>query len=277
MNELPQLQKLVAPALATIALRTRIGEQGIRIEKDFEGTRINREKLEAYRSYFSFSDALPMSYLYLIAQRAQGVLMLHKDYTIPIPGTIHLSNYLEQLEAIDIEAPLDIKATLSVPYESEGSLKPSISIVFYQHGIPVALCDSGYLVKRKKRSKSGLKPKRVPDLYDSGQGEVKEWKLDKDVGKAYADISDDHNPIHKSVWAAKLVGFKRPIAHGWFTVSTAISDIGRNPRSIAVSFKRPLLVPATYLCYLDTLLLKGSRITVCQEDKTILTTIDVSY
>lgn len=65
----------------------------------------------------------------------------------------------------------------------------------------------------------------------------------------WANLSKDHNPIHTSSFAARLLGFKGRIAHGNHVVAKTISAIEGEISSsqgkwMEVEFKRPVFVPA---------------------------------
>ena len=47
----------------------------------------------------------------------------------------------------------------------------------------------------------------------------------RDVGRAYAEVSGDHNPIHTSRIGARLFGFPRPIAHGMWTQARCLAAL----------------------------------------------------
>jgi len=75
------------------------------------------------------------------------------------------------------------------------------------------------------------------------------WRLGADVGRRYAIVSGDRNPIHTSTLAAKAFGFPRRIAHGMYTAARALADVGPAARGEAffweVEFARPVLLPCT--------------------------------
>jgi acyl dehydratase len=67
------------------------------------------------------------------------------------------------------------------------------------------------------------------------------------VGVRYAAVSGDHNPIHTSRLAARLLGFPRPIAHGMWSKARCLASLeGRLPDAytVDVAFKLPILLPA---------------------------------
>lgn len=73
-----------------------------------------------------------------------------------------------------------------------------------------------------------------------------QWRLGDDLGRRYAAVSGDHNPIHLHAWSAKPFGFSRAIAHGMWTKARCLSSL-RLPDAFAadVRFKKPILLPGT--------------------------------
>jgi acyl dehydratase len=69
-----------------------------------------------------------------------------------------------------------------------------------------------------------------------------------DLGRRYASVSGDMNPIHMHWLSAKLLGFPSAIAHGMWTKARCLAALeGRLPETFTVeaSFKRPIVLPAT--------------------------------
>src|SRR5699024_9716609 len=76
------------------------------------------------------------------------------------------------------------------------------------------------------------------------------WRLAADVGRRYAAVAGDVNPIHMSALSAKAFGFPRAIAHGMYTASRAFTesrvDLSR-PLRWDVSFDAPVTLPGSVL------------------------------
>jgi hypothetical protein len=51
------------------------------------------------------------------------------------------------------------------------------------------------------------------------------WDLPGDLGRRYARIAGDRNPIHQWALTARLFGYSRPIMHGWWTLARALSAL----------------------------------------------------
>ena len=64
-------------------------------------------------------------------------------------------------------------------------------------------------------------------------------------------MSGDVNPIHHYAWTAKLFGFKRAIAHGWWTLARCLaemdvsSDTWPGALSVEARFLYPVSLPST--------------------------------
>jgi acyl dehydratase len=74
------------------------------------------------------------------------------------------------------------------------------------------------------------------------------WRVPDDIGRRYADVSGDHNPIHLHPLTARLFGFRRAIAHGMWSLARCLAYYeGRLPDAytVDVAFRTPILLPAT--------------------------------
>ena len=73
-----------------------------------------------------------------------------------------------------------------------------------------------------------------------------EWRLGGDLGRRYAAVSGDRNPIHMHSLTAKAFGFPRAIAHGMWTKARCLAALeSRLPDAfaVAVRFRKPILLP----------------------------------
>jgi acyl dehydratase len=93
------------------------------------------------------------------------------------------------------------------------------------------------------------KPKQEKS-FDSLAADVPagaEWKLPGDLGRRYAGVSGDRNPIHMHSLTAKPLGFPGAIAHGMWTKARALAQLeSKLPDSfeVEVRFRKPVLLPA---------------------------------
>jgi acyl dehydratase len=73
------------------------------------------------------------------------------------------------------------------------------------------------------------------------------WRLGADLGRRYARVSGDRNPIHLWKLSAKMLGFKRQIVHGMWSkarvcaaIEPALADA---PVCVRCEFKQPIFLP----------------------------------
>ena len=244
-NQLPQLSSMILPAFLTLRKRKNIAKEGIQIHKTFKDVEIQKRELDTFRNYFGFKTHIPLTYLYTIVQRAQAACMLDKQFSLPIPGMVHIENLLTKVAEFDINAPCDIDTLVFVEYKENSSLKPIFSVEISQNGNTIATCNSIYIIKRKSKKKKNKKKETAP------LSEVKHkasWKLNPQMGKEYASISGDKNPIHTSVIFAKMLGFRKRIMHGWYStcrIERYVEEHFNAPISeISVNFSAPVLLPS---------------------------------
>ena len=91
-------------------------------------------------------------------------------------------------------------------------------------------------------------PKTDPDVFTADRSTF--WALSGDLGRRYARIAGDRNPIHQYAWAAKLFGFKRHLIHGMWSLARAIGEMDDHvpdAGSIEMSFLRPIYLPGRVL------------------------------
>ncbi len=105
------------------------------------------------------------------------------------------------------------------------------------------------------------------------------WRLPSDLGRRYAAVSGDANPIHLNPLAAKAFGLPRTIAHGMWTHAHALAALQpRLPDSFGASvrFAKPVLLPST-VRFAATQTAAGftTQLTNTAADK-VLFTMDVS-
>ena len=83
------------------------------------------------------------------------------------------------------------------------------------------------------RSKSGARvagqPTAAERLPAPSVVPGQRWRLAPDLGRRYAAVSGDFNPIHLSPATSRLFGFRRPIIHGMWTHARALAGLGRVP------------------------------------------------
>jgi acyl dehydratase len=204
--------------------------------------RIDPNQLRRYRQALGFRDeGIPLTYYYLLAQRAHVATMLDDAFPFRLPGTVHTENTLRALAEPRHDAPLLLSTTVTIrPPTENGAVVAELDTVARQLGTAIFSCRSTYLVVRgQSRGKSGQR--RGQDTNDLPV--LTGWSLPRNTGRAYARISGDWNPIHLWTWSARLMGLKRPIIHGMHTLARACAELeqacGRRVLALEGRFRAP--------------------------------------
>ena len=214
--------------------------------------RIDLDHVRRYNAAFGFNgDAIALTFLYLLAQRAQLATMLACPIPFRIPGLIHVENRLAMQRPVVPDAPLAVTTNLQLPPPApNGALHCVLETRAFDGERPVFSCDSTYLIRRGSRSGRATPPPEPPRGQALGG-----WTVAHDAGRRYAALSGDWNPIHLWPWSARLMGMRAPIIHGAHTLAKACSllqaSTGHDIAEVWCRFRQPVALDA------DAILLVG--------------------
>lgn len=242
----PSLPALYGRAAARfLSGRRRIRDQVPDTELVLRGVRADPARLAGYARVcgFRLTAAMPATFPHVLAFPLALRLMTAPDFPFPAAGVVHLANRIEQHRPLPVAEPLDLavraESLRGHPRGRQVDLVATASVA----GQPVWRDVSTYLYRTGSsgaRSDRGESPvTRQPTAI---------WQVPAGIGRAYAAVSGDRNPIHVSTLAARGFGFKRRIAHGMWTKARCLAQLaGRLPDAftVEVSFESPLLLPAT--------------------------------
>jgi acyl dehydratase len=210
----------------------------------FRVDRLDRSRIGRYNRALGFPhDALPVTFYYLLAQRAHLASMLRPGVPFRIAGMIHVANTLTEQRAASLDAPLDLHTVVTVaPPQPNGALHVMLETTGEQAGHVIFTCLSDYLAVRGRRG-AGARP----DAAAGVDSELARWALPTSAGRAYAGVSGDWNPIHLWPWSARLMGLRAPIIHGMHTVGKACALLEANSgwriTSVSARFRATIALP----------------------------------
>src|SRR3954471_12311152 len=207
---------------------------------------IDRDHLAAYQRTCGFpvTDVLPPTYLHVLAFPLSVALMTERAFPFPLVGMVHVGNSITLSRAVGADEPVSLTVHAddlrSHPAGRQFDLVAEATV----DGETVWSSRSTYLRRGKAPSeKSSKRP--VPARPTNAVSQV---RVPDDIGRRYAAVSGDRNPIHLYGVTAKAFGFPSAIAHGmWLKARTLAALQGRLPDAytVEVAFKLPVLLPAT--------------------------------
>jgi len=248
MSTLPLYARAVLPSLPLVGslpgVRKATGALAD-LELRHDGVRVDRDHVASYARLTGhrLSDSLPGLYPHLPAFALHLALLVDRRFPFAPLGLVHVDNRvtvhrpLGAGEVLDIGCRparlrphrkgrlVDIDTTVGVAGETVW--EETTTLLARGPGGPDAPADS---------PSAGV---------DAPVGDTR-WDLPAGLGRAYAAVSGDRNPIHLSALSAKAFGFPRAIAHGMWTAARALASVeGRLPSAYRydVAFRRPVLLP----------------------------------
>jgi acyl dehydratase len=209
---------------------------------------VDRDRLAAYDRVcdFALGDALPATYPHMLAFPLQLALMTDGSFPFPAIGLVHIHNRIVQRRPISSGERLSFSVS-SGPLEPHPRGQQFSLLTEARVGDEVVWEEVSTNLRRGSGSSAaGGAPPEVPGT--DGLAASATWKLPGDLGRRYASVSGDYNPIHVHSLSARLFGFPSAIAHGMWTKARCLAAL--EPRlpdafSVEVAFRKPILLPAT--------------------------------
>jgi acyl dehydratase len=208
---------------------------------------VDPKRLADYRRVCGFADngLLPPTYPHILAFALQMQLLTARNFPFPLLGLIHLSNRIRVLRPMGgvNRARVGVQVQNLQPH-AKGATFDLVTTLDDQLG-PLWEAESQMLCRGVK-----LEGEPVEDVLASTLSltEVTRWQAPTDIGRRYAKVSGDYNPIHLSAASAKLFGFPTAIAHGLWNKARTLAALAEHlPAAnveIAVQFRKPVRLPS---------------------------------
>ena len=255
IGDTPGLAPLYAKAFVTSLPLPLVGggrdgelpENGLTLH-DLE---VDREQLADYNRVcgFRLADALPPTYSQVLSFPLVMQLMTDREFPFPLLGLVHVGNRIEQHRPLRLDERLTIavRAENLRPHAKGRQLDLVTDVLVDSEAVYTAAAT--YLRRGGGSGSSDGADHEKRDEQTEPRAELKPtatWKVPGHIGRSYAAVSGDRNPIHLHSLSARLFGFPSAIAHGmWMKARSLAAFEGRLPDSLEteVAFKKPLLLP----------------------------------
>lgn len=237
--------------LARVKRKKAIPERTI----ELLGIQVAAERLAGFCrvTEFSLRDTLPPIYFNVLAFPLHMSLITAGDFPFPAIGLVHVENTIVQHRPVRVSEPLSlsVRATQIEPHPKGRQFSV---ITEARVGDELVSSAASKYLRRGGGDKSAAGKEQAgnqqAESANAGPAElptIAEWKLPGDLGRRYAAVSGDRNPIHMHDLTAKAFGFPRAIAHGMWSKARCLAALdNRRPDAFKthVSFRRPVLLPA---------------------------------
>lgn len=249
-STLPLMLKAALPAIPVVGILPGIRHaKGAAPDLVLERTGVTTDlrHLDAYNEVCGFprTDHLPPTYPHMAAFGLHMTLMTDTSFPFAPMGLVHLRNTITQHRPLGLDEVFDVsvRAADLRPFP-KGSLIDIVTTVTV--GGEIVWDETMTLFSRHSGGAAETSP--APLVGVEAPAGVVHWKLAGDLGRRYAAISGDRNPIHLYPITAKAFGFPTNIAHGMWTLARSLSAVqNKLPAAFTnhAEFRKPILLPRT--------------------------------
>ncbi|MBQ0752712.1 MAG: acyl dehydratase [Gammaproteobacteria bacterium] len=245
LRNAPSMLPMFAKALMRINVKPGKNPQLPAIGARLSDVVLDPKHLATYRKVCGFSDTgtLPITYPHMHAHPLFMTLLLDSRFPFPAIGLVHVGNRITQYRPIQAREQLDVECTFGALEKKDAGYEFTILTTVTTGGEHVWESESTMLF----RTGGGSSKKKNAPTPEPASDTV-EWKIADNIGRRYGAVSGDRNPIHLYPLTAKLLGFKRQIAHGMWSKARCLaeleSQLPTQAFSVDVQFKLPMFIPA---------------------------------
>jgi hypothetical protein len=210
----------------------------------------DRDAVAAYAKVcgFALRDTLPPTYPHVAAFPLHMAVLADGGFPFGAVGLVHVENRIAVHRPIGLGERLTLRVR---PTQLEPHPKGRTFALLTEAHVGGELVWEEASTMLRRGGGTGTAGAPADDTESTAaagpQAATAEWRLGGDLGRRYAAVSGDRNPIHMHALTAKPLGFPRAIAHGMWTKARALAALERKlPDSFAVDvrFRRPILLPA---------------------------------
>jgi acyl dehydratase len=232
------------------------------LQLELPGVEARPEQVAAYAKVcgFALRDTLPPTYPHVLAFPLHMALMADGSFPFGAVGLVHVENTIEQRRPIRSGEPLDLSVR-PTPLRPHPKGRTFSILTEARVADELVWQSESTMLRRGKPSSDdpavAVSPAERAEVRPPGGGEWEpvaaevpasaEWRLDGGLGRRYAGVSGDRNPIHMHSLTAKPLGFPAAIAHGMWSKARCLAALqNRLPDAfaVAVRFRKPILLPA---------------------------------
>lgn len=210
-----------------------------------------KDDLNQYEQVCGFrtSNHMPITWPHILAFPLHLKLLTEKAFPLPLLGLVHLRNTITQHRKIGLGEALRLHVFLAGQETTDRGIEFDMVTRASSAGSVIWEETSTMLFRQPGKQPKSTKKSAPPAL--ESYPDTREINVPEPVGRRYAKVSGDSNPIHMHALSAKAFGFPRAIAHGMWSKAQALAIMEQQnewrPGAVKVScqFKKPLLLPGT--------------------------------
>jgi len=212
----------------------------------------SKERLPQFEKITGFardSKEIPVSFPYALSLSIFAGVLSHSTYPLkPMAGIIHMKQTILQLRPILKNESISKRGIFTAGKNTErGTEIDAITEVYQNNSVEesnlIGLGVSSFLILKKRgaQQEDSLND-RLPVTRTAN------FSVRENTGRQYAAGSGDYNPWHMYNFLAKLFGFRRAIAQGFWSLSKSLAEmqdhLPKYPIKMEVEWRKPIFMPS---------------------------------
>ena len=207
-----------------------------------ETLQADAQEMSAFNSVVGWhAEGMHAAYPHILAAPLHMELLLHPTVPIRLLGLVHLENRMcvqrlpKEGERFSMEASISgcrwirngLEVTLDTQLETGGEILWSEQSILFS----------------RQHVARGIQ-KETAESWGEITGRQTTLSLGENLGRRYARVSGDWNPIHITGLLGRAFGFKGHIIHGMWSFSRLLSDCPHDRFEARFRFKKPIYLPS---------------------------------
>lgn len=201
------------------------------------------DRLAAYRRVLSLPSGtgLPVLYPHVMSGRLHLAMLGLPDFPFSMLGAVHTRTHVARYAPLPAEGAYTLRTWFDGERAVKSGLEFSVATDLHLDGEVVWSSRNAYQVRGRFGEAEPAPPEADLEAPEGGR-QTAQWSLPSSLGRSYARVCGDWNPIHITRWSAKAFGFKRNIVHGYANLAMALDAVGvpDGPVRLDVAFKGPV-------------------------------------
>ncbi|MBW7865525.1 MAG: hypothetical protein GX580_04525 [Candidatus Hydrogenedens sp.] len=228
--------------------RLKKGEALPEMTAEWKSARMKSEHLAAYTAICGFPENgyLPPTYPFVMAVTMHFSLLGHPAFPLAPTGGVHARNRILQRRPINANEVFDLWCAVGPSRVVKQGLEFDMLTRADIGGAAMWECVSTYLVRGSRFGEPGPAPADAKFEELDGANIETGWNVPYGMGRRYAKITGDFNPIHLHKYTAKLFGFPTDIVHGMWSLGKCAAQLHvpdpAAPLRLDAAFKGPVFM-----------------------------------
>lgn len=228
----------------------RDGETVPRIEATLAATQPDPAHVARYAAICEVprADVVPIAYPHMLASGMHLAMLSSPAFPISVLGLVHVRNLIVRERAQDAGEAMALRSWIEGHRDTDRGQEFDLETEGSVDGTMIWRETCTFLARR--RGKPGARPAAEKERENGPKGAVAStsFAAPAGLGRRYASVSGDYNPIHLADLAARPFGFRKAIAHGMWSLARCAAELGEidmgGRTTLDVVFKLPVYLPA---------------------------------